>query len=83
MRRHEPDGSECNVGPTRTARRPKQSVLETRREDCELLGSNGPHFRPHISATPRDETDTGQHVSLKTNDMRDQTDTSQQLESFF
>jgi hypothetical protein len=39
--------------------------------------------RPHISATPRDQTDTQQHDSLKTSDMRDETDTEQQLESFF
>jgi hypothetical protein len=39
--------------------------------------------RPHISATPRDETDSEQHVFLKTNDMRNHTDTTQQLESFF
>jgi hypothetical protein len=41
------------------------------------------HCRPHNSATPRDETDTGQHDSLKTNDMRDETDTPQLLASFF
>ena len=57
--------------------------LETPREQCELLGPNRPRFRPHISATPRDQTDKGQHVSLKSNDMRDETDTQQRLESFF
>jgi hypothetical protein len=54
---------------------------------CPFLGAgsrpNGPHFRPHISATPRDETDTEQHVFLKTMDMRYETDTEQQLESSF
>jgi len=68
------------VGPTRTCTR---TDLETPREGCGLLGPDRPHFRPHISATPRDETDTRQHVSLKTNDMRDETDTQQQLASFF
>ena len=58
------------------ARQPKQSVLETHLEERELSGPNRPHFRPHISATPRDETDTEQHDSLKTNDMRNQIDTT-------
>ena len=44
---------------------------------------DGPHYRPHISATPRDETDMRQHNSLKTNDMRDETDPRQPLASFF
>jgi hypothetical protein len=42
-----------------------------------------PHFGPHISPTPRDQTDKRQHVSFKTNDMRDETDTQQPLASFF
>jgi hypothetical protein len=41
----------------------------------------GPHCGPHISATPRNETDSGQHDSLKTNDMRDETDTPQPFDS--
>jgi hypothetical protein len=44
-----------------------------------MLGLN----RPHFSATPRDEPDRGQHDSLKTNDMRDETDTKQQFASSF
>jgi hypothetical protein len=62
---------------------PKQSVLETRRADNELLGPNRPHFRPHISATPRDETDSKQHVFWKTIDMRNETDTGQPMEGSF
>jgi hypothetical protein len=42
-----------------------------------------PHFRPHISITPRDETDMRQHDSLKTNDMRYETDTPQPFDSSF
>jgi enolase len=41
-----------------------------------------PHFRPHISPTPQDQTDTEQHVFLKSNDMRNETDTRQPMESF-
>jgi site-specific DNA recombinase len=65
------------------ARQPKQSVLEARQEDCELLGPDRPHFRPHISATPRDETDSKQHDSLITIDMRNETDTQQPIASSF
>jgi hypothetical protein len=39
--------------------------------------------RPHFSATPRDETDSKQHGFLKSNDMRNQTDTAQHFEGFF
>ena len=60
-----------------------QTVLQTRQEDCELLGPDRPHFRPHISATPRDETDSKQHVFLKTKDMRNETDTEQPMEGSF
>jgi hypothetical protein len=63
------------------ARQSKQSVLETRQEDCELLGAERPHFRPHTSATPQDETDSEQPVSLKTNDMRIEGDTVQPIQS--
>jgi hypothetical protein len=45
--------------------------------------ANRPHFMPHISATPRDETDSKQHVFLKTNDMRNETDTEQPMASSF
>ena len=45
--------------------------------------SDRPHFRPHISATPRDETDKEQHVSLKTKDIRHRTDTQQPSDSSF
>jgi hypothetical protein len=44
---------------------------------------NRPHFRPHISATPRDQTDEKQHLSLKTRDMRDETDMQQPSDSSF
>jgi hypothetical protein len=44
---------------------------------------NRPHFRPHISATPRDETDTELHVFMKTIDMRNETDTEQPTEGSF
>jgi hypothetical protein len=36
----------------------------------EFGGPKGPQFRPHISATPRNQTDTKQHESLKTIDSR-------------
>jgi hypothetical protein len=49
----------------------------------DSLLQNRPHFRPHISATPRDENDTGQHVSLKTNDVRNQIDTPQPMKTSF
>ena len=45
--------------------------------------ANRPHFRPHISATPRDETDSKQHVFLKTMDMRNETDAEQPMEGSF
>lgn len=61
------------------ARPPKQSDLETRREDCEPLGP----YRPHISTTPRDETDTEQHVCLKVMEICDETDAEQPMEGFF
>jgi hypothetical protein len=44
---------------------------------------NRPHFRPHISPTPPNQTDARQHAFLKINDPRIQTDTAQQFESFF
>src|ERR1039457_3348169 len=37
--------------------------------------------RPHISATPRDQTDTQQVVFLKSKDIPNETDTQQQLAS--
>jgi hypothetical protein len=45
--------------------------------------ANRPHFRPHISATPRDETDSEQHVLLKTIDMRNETDIRKPMASSF
>jgi len=48
-----------------------------------LLGPDRPLFRPHICATPRDETDTRQRVSLKTNDSIVETNTTLQVESSF
>jgi hypothetical protein len=45
--------------------------------------ANRPHFGPHISATPRDETDSEQHVFLKSKDIPNETDTQQQLASSF
>jgi hypothetical protein len=44
---------------------------------------NRPHFRPHISATPRDQTDSEQHDSLKIKDMCNETDTEQPMEGSF
>jgi len=38
------------------------------------------HFRPDISATLRDEPDKEHHDSLKTNDMRNETNTPQPIE---
>ena len=54
----------------------------------ELVVSHGadqnrPHFRPHISATPRDQADMSQRVFLKSNDLHDETDMRQPIESFF
>jgi len=51
--------------------------------DGDVARLNRPHFRPHISATPRDEIDTEQHDSLKTIDMRNETDTTQHFASSF
>ena len=48
-----------------------------------LPGPNGPHFRPHISATPRDQSDERRHVFVKTNDRHDRTARQQPLENFF
>jgi hypothetical protein len=42
-----------------------------------------PRFRPHISTTPRDETDPTQRISLKTIGMRNQIDTPQPIQRFF
>jgi hypothetical protein len=39
--------------------------------------------KPRISPTPRDETDTEQHDSLKTNDTRDEIDTQQPFDTSF
>jgi hypothetical protein len=39
--------------------------------------------RPHISATPRDETDAEQHVLWETMDVRNETDTGQPMEGSF
>ena len=67
---------------TREASDPKrlgnagQRVLRAARRSA-----NRPHFRPHISATPRDQTDTQQHVFLKSKDIPNETDTQQQLAS--
>jgi len=40
-------------------------------------------FWPHISATPRDQTDTEQHDSLKTINVGTQTDSTKQIEGLF
>ena len=75
--------NDIEEGNDSLARQPHVNRLETPNESCGLLGPDRPHFRPHISATPRDETDRRQRVSLKTSDMRDQTDTQQPLASAF
>jgi hypothetical protein len=62
--------------PTRTR---TQADLETPREAWGLLGPIRSDFRPHISTTPRDETDTDLYEFLNANDMRYDTDRLQTL----
>jgi hypothetical protein len=74
------------VGEREGVNRITEILSDQNAGDCSTVSStrlNGPPFRPPISTTPRDETDTKLHDSLKTKDMRDETDTPQPIVSFF
>ena len=48
-----------------------------------LPGPNRPHFRPHFSATLRNQSDERRRIFVKTNDRHDRTTRQQPLENFF